>query len=244
MDGFCGARSASAATRTSRVKTVVFDIETVGLPWLDVDPLMREAMTRGAEDGDTHRTKKGWRSLSPYAAKVVVIAMLNPESGQGKVWYESITRSETRSQDGLFDEIGDSEARILEEFWSVLARFDRVVSFNGRCFDGPFLAVRSAIHGLKPSKNLSGYRYSVREHVDLLEVLTFMGAVQPRPSLHAACTAFGIPSPKSAEMHGYAVGNAYEKGRLPDILAYCRKDVEATAALFGKLEKTLLPVFE
>jgi uncharacterized protein YprB with RNaseH-like and TPR domain len=227
------------------MKTVVFDIETVGLPWLDIDPLQREAITRGAEDGDTHRTKKGWRSLSPYASKVIVIAMLNPESGQGKIWYESGSdRCEKRSDDGLFEEIGCSEPRMLEEFWGVLTRFDRVVSFNGRCFDGPFLAVRSAIHGLKPSKNLSGYRYSVREHVDLLEVLTFMGAVSPKPSLHAACTAFGIPSPKSAEMHGYAVADAYADGRLPAILSYCRRDVEATAALFARLEKTLLPVFE
>jgi DNA polymerase elongation subunit (family B) len=227
------------------VKSVVFDIETVGLPWLEIDPLMREAMTRGAEDGDAHRTKKEWRSLSPYASKVIVIAMLNPESGQGKIWHESAQpRCEKRSEDGTFEEIACSEALMLEEFWGVLAKFDRVISFNGRCFDGPFLAIRSAIHGVRPSKNLSGYRYSVREHVDLLEVLTFMGAVQPRPSLHAACTAFGIPSPKSEDMHGYAVGEAYRDGRLPEILAYCRRDVEATAALFGKLEKTLLPIFE
>ncbi len=227
------------------MKTVVFDIETVGLPWLDIDPLMRDAMTRGAEDGDQHRTKKEWRSLSPYASKAIVIAMLNPESGQGKIWYESSSpRCEKRSDDGSFEEIACPEAVMLEEFWSVLGKFDRVISFNGRSFDGPFLAVRSAIHGLRPSKNLSGYRYSVREHVDLLEVLTFMGAVQPRPSLHAACTAFGVPSPKSADMHGYAVAEAYHAGRLPEILAYCRRDVEATAALFGKLEKTLLPIFE
>jgi uncharacterized protein YprB with RNaseH-like and TPR domain len=227
------------------VKTVVFDIETVGLPWLDLDPLQRETMTRGAEDGDEYRTKKGWRSLSPYASKVVVIAMLNPESGQGKVWYEAgAPRRDERSPDGCFDEIGCSEKEMLEDFWGVLARFDRVVSFNGRCFDGPFLSVRSAVHGVRPSKNLSGYRYSVREHVDLLEVLTFMGAVQPRPSLHAACLAFGIPSPKSAEMHGYAVGDAYAEGRLAEILSYCRKDVEATAALYQRLEPTLLPMFE
>jgi 3'-5' exonuclease len=104
--------------------------------------------------------------------------------------------------------------------------------------------VRSAICGVAPTKNLSGYRYSVREHVDLLEVLTFFGAVQPRPSLHAACLAFGIPSPKSEEMHGYAVPAAYAEGRLPEILEYCRKDVEATAALYRRLEATLLPLLE
>jgi predicted PolB exonuclease-like 3'-5' exonuclease len=64
------------------------------------------------------------------------------------------------------------------------------------------------------------------------------------PSLHSACLTFGIPSPKSAEMHGHAVGEAYLAGRLPEILEYCRRDVEATVALFRKIEGTLLPLFK
>jgi DNA polymerase elongation subunit (family B) len=228
------------------VKTVVFDIETVGIPWLDLDPLHREAVTRGAEDGEQYRTRKEWRSLSPFASKPVVVAMLNPETGQGKIWYEAEGEGErvsTVSADGQFDQIGCGEKAMLEEFWATLARFDRVVSYNGRCFDGPFLGIRSAIHGVAPTKNLSGYRYSVAEHVDLLEILTFQGAA-PKISLHAACVAFGIPSPKSAEMHGYAVADAYREGRLPEILEYCRRDVEATAELFRRLDKTLLPLFK
>lgn len=225
------------------MKTAVFDIETVGLPWLDLDPLLRESLTRGAKDGAEYRTKKEWRTLSPYAAKVVVIAVLNPDTRQGRVFYESAERREGRSADGLFDEVGGPEREMLEGFWATVARFDRLVSFNGRSFDGPFLSVRSALHGVAPSRNLAGYRYSVAEHVDLLEVLSFLGAAGTRPSLHAACVAFGIPSPKSAEMHGYAVPTAYREGRLLDILEYCRRDVEATAELFRRLEGTLLPLF-
>ena len=135
---------------------------------------------------------------------------------------------------------------MLTEFWDALASYGRFVSFNGRAFDGPFLSVRSAVHGLLPSKNLSGYRYSMDSHVDLLEVLTFHGTVsrEQSPSLHSACVAFGIPSPKTAEMHGYAVADAYREGRLPDVAEYCRRDVEATAALYRRLEPTLLPLFK
>lgn len=226
------------------MKTVVFDIETVGLPWLDLDPMLRESLTRGATDGAEYRKRKDWRSLSPYAAKVIVVAMLNPETQRGKVWYEAAGREESSSPDGLFQRVGTSEREMLSEFWADLARYDRVVSFNGRAFDGPFLSVRSAAHGVAPSRNLSGYRYSVSDHVDLKEVLTFFGAVDrdKTPSLHAACVTFGIPSPKSAEMHGYAVGEAYRQGRLPEILDYCRRDVEATAALLARLEPTILPL--
>ncbi len=227
------------------MRTVVFDIETVGLPWLDLDPMQREAITRGATDGFEYRERKEWRSLSPYAAKAVVVAMLNPETRRGKVWYESAAREESDSPDGLFHRVGLSEAEMLAEFWADLGRYERVVSFNGRSFDGPFLSVRSAIHGVAPSRNLSGYRYSLAEHLDLKEALTFLGAVywKQQPSLHAACVAFGIPSPKTAEMHGYAVGEAYRQGRLPEILEYCRRDVEATAELLRRLEPTLLPLF-
>lgn len=226
------------------MKTVVFDIETVGLPWLDLDPMLRETLTRGAGGGDEYRTKRDWRSLSPYAAKVVVIAMLNPDTGRGRVWYEgSGDRSVAPSADGLFEHVGCDERTMLAEFWSDLARYDRVVTFNGRGFDGPFLAVRSAVHGVAPTKNLMGYRYAVNEHVDLMEILTFQGASFQKPSLHAACCAFGIPSPKSEEMHGYAVGDAYRKGRLAEILDYCRRDVDATAELYRRLESTLLPLF-
>ena len=44
-------------------------------------------------------------------------------------------------------------------------------------------------------------------------------------------------------MHGYAVGDAYAEGRLPEILDYCRRDVDATAELLRRLEATLLPLF-
>ncbi len=228
------------------MKTVVFDIETVSRPWLELDHLQRGKLTRWAEDHEDFLRRKEGGALSPYAGKVIVIAMLNPESGQGKVWYEAPVRGEAKSEDGLFEYVGCSEKDMLVEFWTALSRFERFVSFNGRAFDGPFLSVRSAAHALSPSKNLSGYRYSVESHIDLLEVLTFYGTVSRDqwPSLHGACVAFGIPSPKSEEMHGYAVGDAYREGRLAEVAEYCRRDVEATAALFKRLETTLLPLFK
>ena len=228
------------------MKTVVFDIETVSRPWLELDHLQRGRLTRWAEDHEDFLRRKEGGALSPYTGKVIVIAMLNPETGKGIVWYEAGGERVARpSVDGCFEYVGCDEATMLQEFWEKLERFERVVSFNGRSFDGPFLSVRSAAHALLPSKNLSGYRYSLETHVDVLELLTFQGTV-PRdqwPSLHSACVAFGIPSPKSEEMHGYAVGDAYREGRLADVADYCRRDVEATAALFRKLETTLLPLF-
>ncbi len=225
--------------------TVVFDIETVSRPWLELDPLQREKLTRRADGHEDFLRRKEGGALSAYTGKVVVIAMLKPESGKGKVWYEAAEQRESTSDDGLFKYAGCDEPTMLREFWEMVAKFDLFVSFNGRAFDAPFLNVRSAIHGLSPSKNLLGYRYSMETHVDLLEILTFQGAISrdQTPNLHGACIAFGIPSPKSEEIHGYAVGDLYRQGRVLEIADYCRKDVEATAALYRRLEPTLLPLF-
>ncbi len=228
------------------MKTVVFDIETVSFPWLDLDPMLREKLTRNAEDHDDYLRRKKGGALSPYTGKVVVIGMLNPETRKGVVWYESAgERVSGASDDDLFEVVACDERTMLEEFWKTLARYDRVVTFNGRRFDGPFLSVRSAVHGLKVTRNLAGYRYSVEDHLDLLEALTFFGTTSwdQTPTLHAACVAFGVPSPKTEEVHGYTVDDFYRKGRLREIADYCRRDVEATAELFRRLEATLLPLF-
>ncbi len=228
------------------MKTVVFDIETVSFPWLDLDPMLREKLTRYAGDHDDYLRRRKGGSFSPYTGKIVVIAMQNPETRKGVVWFESAGgRTSCPSEDGLFEYIGCDEESMLGEFWKNVERFDRFVSFNGRSFDGPFLSVRSAIHGIPPSKNLVGRRYEFAAAVDLMEVLTFQGAVsrEQTPNLHAACVAFGIPSPKSEEMHGYTVDTFHRQGRLREIADYCRRDVEATAELFRRLEPTLLPLF-
>ena len=198
--------------------TLVFDIETVGLPWLDLDPMLREWLTRGAEDGEAYRSKKDWRSLSPYAAKVVVVAALNPETGHGKVWYEAAEPSSRPSRDGLFEEIGGDERALLAGFWETAARFDRLVSFNGRSFDGPFLSVRSAIHGVAPSRNLAGYRYSVESHVDLMEVLTFQGAAGTRPSPIDTRFAAGLALLEEGSGARYVIQLMMTDARDPDYL--------------------------
>jgi DNA polymerase elongation subunit (family B) len=226
--------------------TAVFDIETVSFPWLELDPMLREKLVRKAEGPDDYQRMKKSGALAPYSGKVIAIGLLALDLGKGIVWYEGTGGRRTSvSEDALFTFVESDEREMLEEFWVKLQKFARVVTFNGRRFDGPFLSIRSAVHGLKPSRNLAGYRYSVDEHLDLLEALTFFGATSwdQTPTLHAACTAFGIPSPKTEEIHGYTVDDFYRQGRVREIADYCRRDVEATATLFRRLEPTLLPLF-
>ena len=223
--------------------SVVFDIETVGMEWEDLDDAQKTYLSKNARTDEDRQKLPETLSLWPLTGRIVVLAMVNPDTGRGRVWYEKTDgRLEETSADGLFTFVGDTEPTFLAEFWKAIARFHRFVTFNGRSFDGPFLMLRSAALGIPVSKNLVGYRYSIRPHTDLLDVISFFGAAR-KWNLDFTCKAFGIESPKEHGMDGYSVGPYYRAGRLREIALYCRRDVEATARLFRKLEKTLLPVF-
>ena len=222
----------------------MFDIETVSLPWEGLDDAQRTYLGKWARSDEELEKLPESLSLWPLSGKIVVLAMMNPDTGRGRVWYEkSDGRREETSSDGLFTFVGDTEIAFLNEFWGAIKRFKRFVSFNGRCFDGPFLMLRSAALGIRVTKNLSGYRYAIKPHTDLLDVLSCFGASR-KWNLDFACKAFGVESPKEHGIDGYAVGHYYRENRLREIALYCRRDVEATAHLFQKLEKTLLPVLE
>jgi 3'-5' exonuclease len=230
------------------VATVCFDIETVGLDWDSLDDARKTYLLKNCKTDEERQNVRNWLSLWPLSGHIVVLAMANPDTDHGRVWYEKADgRLEEMSDDGRFEFIGDTEQAMLREFWEHVAKFDRFVTFNGRGFDVPWVMLRSAIHGIRPSKNLMGYRYSLRPHTDLLEVLTFFGSggsAARKWNLDFACKAFGIESPKEQGIDGYAVGPYYRQGRLREIIDYCRRDVEATIALFRKLEATLHPVLD
>jgi len=226
------------------VATVVLDIETTGVPWDSFDVAQRTYLLRNARSDEERERMPEMLSLWPFTGKIVAIAMLNTDSRRGRVWYEKNDgREEEQSEDRLFTFIGDTEAAFLAEFWKAMRRFQRFVTFNGRSFDGPFLMLRSAALGVTVTRNLVGYRYAIRPHTDLLEVISFFGASR-KWNLDFACKAFGVESPKEQGMDGFMVGPFYRAGRLREIARYCRRDVEATAGLYAKVEKTLLPALE
>ncbi|MDP6849555.1 MAG: 3'-5' exonuclease, partial [Planctomycetota bacterium] len=93
-----------------------------------------------------------------------------------------------------------------------------------------------------PSRNLAGYRYSVRDHCDLMEVLSFFGAARENYSLDYWCRRFGVESPKG-KMDGSMVAQKARSGRYDEIAEYCLRDTRATADLFRRLQSTLIPLF-
>ena len=224
------------------MKKLVIDIETVGTPWEEHDAYVREYLIRGKTDEEAEE-EKGRVALSPFTGHIVTIGMVNADTGRSIVLYEVpgqadvITREETNRT-----VITGSEKHILEKFWDYLEKGDRIITFNGRGFDAPYLMIRSAIHGIVPKQDLTGNRGRFHPNCDLREVLNFNGAAtrSMRFNLDLACKTFGVTSSKSEGMDGSKVQSLYEAGRYEDIAAYCLEDVRATAELYRKLEKTLL----
>ena len=212
---------------------IVFDIETLGFPLDSFDEKQQEYLMKFAATEEQKVEAIQKLNLSPLTAKIIAIGMINPDSNQGKVLYEAPKEDPWSSEDGMVEFVSGTEQEMLEEFWKTIAHYGQFITFNGRMFDCPFIMLRSALLGVKPTKNLMPYRYASNEHCDLMDQLTFYGAVR-KYNLDFFCKAFNIDSPKATGVTGLDLGPLYTEGRYREIAEYCIGDVKATSELFHR----------
>lgn len=213
------------------MQRIIFDIETVGKDFESLDQgaqeyLMRYAGTEGEKD-----EVRDSMSFYPQTAEIVTIGMLDADTEKGYAFFQTSGDPLLPfEEDGVRYETG-TEKEIIEKFWDVMKSCKQFITFNGRGFDCPFLLVRSAVHKIKPSRDLMPNRYN-GSHVDLLDQLTFFGASRRKFSLDMWCRTFGIKSPKEDGITGYEVKDLFKSGRHIDIAKYCVGDLRATRELF------------
>src|ERR1051325_3231892 len=225
------------------MKKLVIDIETVGIPWEDHDPYVREYLMKGLSEGDAEETRRAG-GLSPFRGKIVTIGVINIEDGRSCALYEVPGQTDVRMEkSGARTFISGTEKQILVKFWDFFDSDSRFISFNGRQFDGPFLMIRSAINGVIPKRDLVGYRYGFHPNCDIREALNFFGTTNSRQfkfNLDLACKAFGVETSKGEGLDGRSVETWYRAGKHREIAEYCLDDVRATAELYEKLAPTML----
>ena len=226
------------------MNTISFDIEVAGFPWDEVDEITRGYLLNRERDAAQRESVPERTALFPGLGKVIAIGMWLVEENRGMILLEGKSDPER-----AWEKVPDSkifrgtEKELLQKFWELVEkRGTRLVSYNGRGYDGPMLSIRSAQLGVAPTRQLVGYRYDLSSHCDLMEVFSFQGAVRSNYSLDYWCRRFDVESPKGG-IDGSQVGRAYRDGRIDDIGEYCLRDVRATAELFRKVESTLLPLF-
>jgi len=214
---------------------IIFDIETVGKDFEALDEPVREYMLRWADSEEEKKEVKDSLSFYPLTGEIVTIGMLNPDTGKGAVFFQS-NRDPLLpfEEEGLKYETG-TEKDIIVKFWETIKNYDQFITFNGRGFDCPFIMVRSAVHKIKPTRDLMPNRYG-DAHIDLFDQLTFFGASRRKFSLDMWCRTFDIKSPKEDGITGYEVSELYRSGRQLDIARYCAGDLRATKELLSVWE--------
>lgn len=218
---------------------LVIDIETVGKNLKDLDKISQDYFKHWAENSGEaiEKIEEGF-SLSPLTAEVVTIGMYNPDSDNGLILYQNPDQPDKKFKQNNIQIEAATESDMLKKFWSFVKSYDEFITFNGRGFDIPFLLIRSAVHKIKPTKNLMSNRYlnsqfSGAKHVDLQDQLKFYGAVWGRGyNLHLYCQALGIKSPKGEGVSGAHVKEMFEQKRYDDIAKYNIDDLYATAELY------------
>ena len=221
-------------------RKLVFDIETLGVNFQNLDERSKKYLEEWARrDASTDEEfnealleKERSLALHPTTAEVVAIAVYNPDTARGAVYFLAPKKTESFSEGNVDFKGVASEKEIIEWWWQTAKDYEEFISFNGRTFDVPFLMIRSAILGVKPTVDLmKDNRYMGERNIDLLDRLTFFGAVRRRPNLHFWAKAFGIESPK--EDFGWEeIKGAFERGEYRKIAQYCLNDVLSTAKLY------------
>lgn len=229
---------------------LAFDIETYAA-WDELRPGLRDYLVgrdqaRGIapEEG---RAVAQRASLLPGVAQVIAIGLWGAEDGDERLVLSLEPGLEGAARDEGHRRLFGREDELLRAFWdhaaAAVARGRRLVSFNGRAFDGPVLTLRSAVLGVEPRVSLVGPAPTLRPHTDLVDLLTFGGARRERYSFAYWCHVFGVESPKHS-MDGAEVGPAFERGERAGIARYALEDARATGQLYQRLAATLIPLAE
>jgi predicted PolB exonuclease-like 3'-5' exonuclease len=129
---------------------------------------------------------------------------------------------------------GKDEGPMMADFADFMGKWrPQVVTWNGRGFDLPVLALRALRFGLdfRWYYRGDGYRYRFTEegHLDLADVISDHGAAR-MTSLDGAARSIGLPG--KGDVDGSQVEGLFNAGQIDALRRYCLADVTQTAFLF------------
>jgi 3'-5' exonuclease len=213
--------------------TLIFDIETIpdvaGIRKLNELPDTLSDAEVALWAFAQQRIKNGTDFLPHYLQRVCAIScVLREGADKLAVW--------------SLGEERDTEATLLQKFFEIVERkTPQLISWNGGGFDLPVLIQRGLINGVAASRlletgandrafNFDHYlnRYKER-HLDLMD---FMAMYQARANapLDAIAKLCGFAG--KLGMDGSKVWDAFQRGEIANIRAYCETDVVNTYLVF------------
>jgi predicted PolB exonuclease-like 3'-5' exonuclease len=139
------------------------------------------------------------------------------------------------SLSGAVEVLQGEETDIIKNFWKIVPDCNLFVGHNILDFDMRFIYQRSVIHQIKPSREIPFTRFRNAPIYDTMQEWSKWG--REHASLDSLSKALGIPSPKE-NLDGAKVYPYYRAGKLPDIIEYCKRDVESVRAVYKRLTFT------
>jgi len=139
------------------------------------------------------------------------------------------------SVSGTIEVLQGEETDIIKGFWKIVPDCNLFVGHNILDFDMRFIYQRSVIHNIKPSRDIPFTRFRNAPIYDTMQEWSKWG--REHASLDTLSKALGIPSPKE-NLDGSKVYPYYRAGKLPEIIEYCKRDVESVRAVYKRLTFT------
>ena len=152
----------------------------------------------------------------------------------GALWLDAQYRAKRL---GIVGE-GKSEFGILTDFSRLMDdRQPCLITYNGRGFDMPVIAMRSLRYGLTlrhyyGSRDVR-YRFSPQGHLDVMDYIADFGATKPS-RLDVVAKLCGMPGKVGVD--GKDVGPLVHAGRVQEVRDYCLCDVVQTAGVFLRVQ--------
>ena len=155
--------------------TLVYDIEVAGYAWEEVDEITRGYLMAREKDPEKRDAVQDRTALFPGLGKVVAIGVWLVEDDRGLLLLEGEPDGDEQTSEQDWAKVprsklfrGDERA-LLTKFWDIVTRVNkasrlpRLVTYNGRSYDGPTLMIRSAQLGIAARRDLVGYRYDISD---------------------------------------------------------------------------------
>ena len=139
------------------------------------------------------------------------------------------------SVSGTIEVLQGDESEIIKGFWKIVPDCNLFVGHNILDFDMRFLYQRSVILQIKPSRDIPFARFRNAPIYDTMHEWSKWG--REHASLDTLSKALDIPSPKE-KLDGAKVYPYYRAGKLPEIVEYCKRDVESVRQVYKRLTFT------
>lgn len=205
---------------------IILDIETVAV---DDAAALAEPVTAPANYKDAAKIAAyvaerqaehvSRAALYPWTARVVAVGVIDGDQAE-----HVLTAADEAA-----------EAELLRQVWALALDHREgltasIIGFNHLSYDLPVLLARSTLLGVRPpAMSLDKYR---SPHVDLMQRLTWNGAIQAR-SLKWFARRFGLRVDDT--ISGGDIAALYAAGDWAGITSHVRSDIRLTRALAERL---------